>query len=114
MDFLRTPEMQERLGIKHRISIVTAQRWMKKLNYRWMNGPKGQFVDGHERDDVVSYRQNIFLPAWNNLKAKTRDWLKPTSDLFPDAHYTVVWFHDESTFYANDRRRVRWVHNDDS
>jgi hypothetical protein len=22
----------------------------------------------------------------------------------------IVWFHDESTFYANDRRKVRWVH----
>jgi hypothetical protein len=23
---------------------------------------KGQFVDGHERDDVVDHRQNRFLP----------------------------------------------------
>jgi hypothetical protein len=87
VDFLHTPEMQERSGIKHRINIATAQRWMKKLHYRWTMGPKGQFVDGHERDDVVSYRQNVFLPAWNNLKAKTRDWSKPVqpaSDPIPD------------------------------
>lgn len=23
----------------------------------------------------------------------------------------VVWFHDESTFYAHDRREVRWIHS---
>jgi hypothetical protein len=117
VDFLHTPAMQEQSGIKNRISVATAQRWMKKLNYRWTSGPKGQFVDGHERDDVVSYRQNVFLPAWNNLKAKTRDWSpgsKPASDPILHARYTVVWFHDESTFYANDRRRVRWVHNDET
>ena len=25
-------------------------------------------------------------------------------------HQVVVWYHDESTFYAHDRRRKRWVH----
>ena len=25
-------------------------------------------------------------------------------------HHTVLWFHDELTFYANDRRKTRWVH----
>jgi len=25
-----------------------------------------------------------------------------------------VWFHDESTFYANDQRKSRWVHKNAS
>jgi hypothetical protein len=27
--------------------------------------------------------------------------------------HTVVWFHDESMFYAHDRRQKRWVHKDE-
>ncbi|KDQ22209.1 hypothetical protein PLEOSDRAFT_36105 [Pleurotus ostreatus PC15] len=49
--------------MKKCISEVTAQHWMKKMGYRWTLHPSGQFVDGHERVDVVHYRQNIFLPA---------------------------------------------------
>jgi hypothetical protein len=44
---------------------------MKKLEYRWTKDPKGQFVNGHERDDVVAYRQETFLPAWAAIKEKT-------------------------------------------
>lgn len=28
----------------------------------------------------------------------------------PRLQQLVVWFHDESIFYANDRRKKRWVH----
>ncbi|KAG1722117.1 hypothetical protein EDB19DRAFT_1645998 [Suillus lakei] len=74
VDFLNTPEMRKQSGLTKRIHLATAQRWMKKLEYRWMKDPKGQFVDGHERDDVVAYRQETFLPAWEAIKEKTRDW----------------------------------------
>jgi hypothetical protein len=66
--------MRAKSGLKKRIDISTAQRWMKKLNYRWTYDPKGQYVDGHEQEDVVAYRQNVFLPRWANIKARTRDW----------------------------------------
>jgi len=70
VDFLDTPEMRKRTGLTKRMHLATAQRWMKKLDYRWQRDPKGQFVDGHEREDVVNYRQNIFLPSWSNIKSK--------------------------------------------
>ncbi|KAG2108473.1 uncharacterized protein F5147DRAFT_773673 [Suillus discolor] len=72
VDFLDTPEMRKWSGITKRISLATAQRWMKKLKYCWTKDPKGQFVDGHERDDVA-YWQEVFLPAWAAIKEKTRD-----------------------------------------
>ncbi|ETW84843.1 hypothetical protein HETIRDRAFT_313449 [Heterobasidion irregulare TC 32-1] len=28
----------------------------------------------------------------------------------PQEHCTVIWYHDESTFYANNRQHVHWVH----
>jgi hypothetical protein len=74
VDFLDTPEMRDRTQLTKRINVVTAQRWMKKMNYRWTKNPKGQFVDGHERADVVAYRQNVFLPAWAKVKRKRWDW----------------------------------------
>ena len=110
VNFLDTPEMRERSGLKKRINISTAQQWMKKLDYQWTYDPKGQYVDGHEREDVVEYRQKVFLPRWANIQARTHDWSKGLPDPLPHERKTVVWFHDESTFYANDRRVARWVH----
>ena len=35
IDFMDTPEMQLHSGLKKRIDISTAQRWMRKQDYRW-------------------------------------------------------------------------------
>jgi hypothetical protein len=111
--FLDTPEMKLRLKLKKTISLATAQRWMRVMNYRWTKTPNGQFVDGHEREDVVEYRQSIFLPAWKEFEPSMRSWtneeapgqpVNATSLPGPQAlGHTVIWHHDESTFYANDR-----------
>jgi len=96
---------------------------MSLLGYRWTKEPKGQYQDGHERADVVEYRQKVFLHAWVKFEEHMRVWtdddihLKldedPNATLPADTKNTVVWFHDESTFYAHDRRDVRWVHEDE-
>ena len=114
--FLDTPEMKTRLNHKTTIHLATAQRWMSKMGYHWGTAPKGQYVDGHEREDVVEYRQNKFLPELAKIEAKTRRWADgiedtnaaPTSN-DPSFCHTVVWYHDESVFYANDRRTMEWV-----
>ncbi|KAG2137712.1 hypothetical protein BD769DRAFT_1351702, partial [Suillus cothurnatus] len=62
VDYLSIPENQARLGFKKPISLRTAQRWMTRMGYHWKQEPRGQYSDGHERDDIVYYRQNIFLP----------------------------------------------------
>ncbi|KAH7922696.1 hypothetical protein BV22DRAFT_1016841 [Leucogyrophana mollusca] len=112
--YLSDPEVQKRHGLKKTVSLATAQRWMKKLGYRWKKEPKGQYSDGHEREDVVYYRQHIFLPAWANLQSRMRIWEHNNVNIEEIRSHTtrrvVVWFHDESTFYANDRRKLRWVH----
>ena len=75
VDFMDTPEMWLRSGLKKQIDISTAQRWMRKLDYQWTYSElKGQYVDGHEREDVVNYRQKVFLPRWANIKARNWDW----------------------------------------
>ncbi|KAF8155272.1 hypothetical protein BJ912DRAFT_453668 [Pholiota molesta] len=111
--FLDNPEMLERLQRTKTISITTAQKWLHKMHYRWTYDPKGQYVDGHEREDVVDYRQNVFLPAMARLRARQTTYSsKDGPPVMPpiEIRRVVVWYHDESTFYAHDRRRKRWVH----
>ena|ERR1700685_769453 len=87
---------------------------MKKLDCRWTYTPKGQYVDGHEWEDVVAYCQKIFLPQWANIKAQTRDCSNGQLDPLPHERNVVVWFHNESTFYANDCRVAQWVYKDEA
>lgn len=42
------------------ISVRTACRWMHKLGFHFQWYQKGVYVDGHERPDVVEYRQKFF------------------------------------------------------
>lgn len=112
--FLDTPEMKRRLDRQTSIHLTTAQLWMSKMGYRWANIPKGQYVDGHEREDVVSYQQNKFLPKLAEFEANARIWTEDNIEssnvaTAPNIRHTVVWYHDESVFYANDRRIIAWV-----
>jgi transposase len=111
VNFMDTPKMRLCSGLKKRLDILTAQRWMQKLDYRWTYSElKGQYVDGHEREDVVKYRNEVFLPRWANVKARSWDWANRQLDPLPHERRIVLWFHDESTFYANDWHIARSIH----
>ncbi|KAF7329468.1 hypothetical protein MKEN_00209100 [Mycena kentingensis (nom. inval.)] len=114
-DFLQRPEVMERHGITRKVSLSTAERYLKTLGYRWMAPKKGQYADGHERADVVEYRQTKFLPAWAALQARMDAWSADNvleEGPRPQGKPVVAWFHDESIFYAHDRRRKTWYHKD--
>lgn len=112
--YLDRPEIKVRLKMSKTISLATAKRWMAKMGYVWVANNKGQYVDGHERDDVVAYRKEVFLPAWFRIAERTRSWGGEHMDeeilvRLPGCGRTIiVWFHDESIFYANDRRKSHW------
>jgi hypothetical protein len=114
--YLSDKGIQSRFGIKTTISLSTAKRWMHKLGYRWHSDHHGQYVDGHEREDVVNYRQKIFIPEMMALQLRTRWWMNDglTSKicLEPQERPVEIWLQDESTFYANDRRHSGWKHID--
>ncbi|KAH9909445.1 uncharacterized protein B0H18DRAFT_1073967 [Fomitopsis serialis] len=63
VEFMSDPEVLLKYGLKKPIGLSTAQTWMHVLDYRWTKTPSGQYVDGHEREDIVDYRDGIFLPA---------------------------------------------------
>ncbi|THU99299.1 hypothetical protein K435DRAFT_818623 [Dendrothele bispora CBS 962.96] len=76
----------------------------------------GQYSDGHERKDVVDYRDKVFLPRWEQIKDRIRTW---TSENLPEygplcGKRIIVWYHDETIFYAHDRCRKNWFHKDAS
>jgi hypothetical protein len=109
-------DVRKRYGMKRAITEQTARNWLDRLGYRWTLEPSGQYVDGHERDDVVKYRNEVFLPHWMAFEPRLRVWSLDGKDedisngLGSVGRKLVVWFHDESTFYANDRRKKRWCH----
>ena len=118
IEYLKDPEIKNKWGLKKEISLATAKHWMKKLDYRWIKKHRGLYFDGHERDDVVNYRQNVFLPTWSLYWDRMQKWDKDGKAepliLACGEDRVVPWFNDESIFYSNDRRQSGWVHKDSS
>ena len=58
---------QQPRSIKARAASV----WLKKIGYSWLDMKKGDYIDGHEREDVVKYRQEVFLPALQQVHTRS-------------------------------------------
>ena len=97
-----------------RIRARTARRWLHRLGLEYKTVAKGVFIDGHEREDVVRYRQEEFIPAIDRLRDYFVTWnldgemvLPP--NLPPGEKPHILVTHDESTFNANDGKRKLWM-----
>ena len=97
-----------------RIRARTARRWLHRLGLEYKTVAKGVFIDGHEREDVVRYRQEEFIPAIDRLCNYFVTWnlegemvLPP--NLPPGEKPHILVTHDESTFNANDGKRKLWM-----
>lgn len=122
--FLDLPEMKAQHGYSKTISLRTAQRWLLMMDFCFTKAPRGQYIDGHEREDVVEYRQEVFLPnmaywtqfcrRWEDRNETMEDEAPIFQATLPDGQRVVLWFHDKSTFYANDRRKVYWRHKSET
>ncbi|KAF9508926.1 hypothetical protein BS47DRAFT_1373594 [Hydnum rufescens UP504] len=116
VQFLSTPEMKTQLSNKP-ISLHTAQHWLCIMGYHWQKEWKGQYSNGHKREDVTQYHQSVFLPTMAEYTKSMQKWDDEGNEevpMLPPEKWTIVWFHDESIFYAHDRHKVRWVHNSKS
>jgi hypothetical protein len=94
----------------------TARRYLKKQGFRWKDLTKGLYQDGHERQDVVDYRENKFLPLMAELKPKMVEFYLD-QDLVrahvpdtvgPEERPIVPTYQDESTYNANDGLSEGW------
>jgi len=45
--------------------------WLLRLGFYTTESKKGVYVDGHKREDVIKYRQQIFLLVIEKLLALT-------------------------------------------
>ncbi|KAK6981395.1 hypothetical protein R3P38DRAFT_2578440, partial [Favolaschia claudopus] len=72
--FMNRADVHGKYNLAESVSLATAKRWMHALKFRWVKNHKGQYVDGHEREDVVRYRQEFFLPAWYKMEGRMRSW----------------------------------------
>ncbi|KIO21763.1 hypothetical protein M407DRAFT_28688 [Tulasnella calospora MUT 4182] len=113
VEYSAQPEVMERWGHDKPISERTARNWLHAMEYRYGTERKGQYFDGHEWSDVVKYRQDVFLAKWLELEERMVVFGKDgeiVSQPDPTLYRIVPITHDESTFYANDQRKIRWVH----
>lgn len=94
-------------------SIRTAQNWMTTLGYKWGTERRGQFADGHECEDVVDFRQNIFFPKWIELDLQMRWWDEDGNEVLPKLHNgeqeVMVHCHDKTIYRAHDCRFTTWM-----
>ncbi|EKM48212.1 uncharacterized protein PHACADRAFT_109276 [Phanerochaete carnosa HHB-10118-sp] len=115
--FMKTPEMQEKTRGRS-ISERTARRWLRKLDWRYKKRTNGMYIDGHERPDVVAYREK-FVGRWKRYELRMVAYdndgdVASTPKGFevePGPFRLILVTHDESTFYENDRRKFVWGHS---
>ena len=95
----------------------TARRWLIKLGWRLTRIRKGVYLDGHERDDVVAYRNKEFLPQMKEFEERMTRYLvdKMTGELVPieptlnpGQKKVIALFQDESSFHANEYKSSAW------
>ncbi|KAL1749520.1 hypothetical protein FB107DRAFT_168280, partial [Schizophyllum commune] len=103
--YLNTPEVKLKHGIEGVISHKTACRYLAELGYRFSLAKKGMYTDGHERADVVHHRDKVYLPRLAKLQERAM-----SQEIV--GRRVVIWYHDESIFYAHDRHRKAWYHKD--
>ena len=114
-EFLAQNDVKAKHCITRTISERTARRYLNRLGYRFTAPKKGQYADGHEREDVVHYREHVFLPQWTAIHERMSNWTAENLQEYGppiQGRPVVAWFHDESIFYAHDRRKKGWYHKD--
>ena len=76
------------------------------------------YIDGHEREDVVEYR-NQFMKRWREYEKRMVTYDNdgnvdsiPSGFPVPQGYQfqLILVTHDESMFYTNDRRKAKWSH----
>jgi len=94
--------------VEKTISTPTASRWLRKLGFKYKEYRKRIYNDGHEREDVKHYRDNVFLPRMESLKDSFLNWDENLQEI-PNFHHlsgevqpVILVTQDECTFNSND------------
>jgi len=78
---------------------------------------KGVYVNGHKREDVVAYKQEVFLLIIEELGLYSRQYnkqedglwkvIEPVLPLGVNRH--VFYYHDESCFHSYNYKKTIWL-----
>ena len=112
------PRMQ--MKVVRGVSLRTARRWLHREGFRFTEHRKVLYFDGHERPDVVGYRQNVFIPQMKQCRRRIVEYIvgdvgKEREKLVENyiERRLVLVSHDESTTQANDGKKKSWVHENE-
>ena len=94
----------------------TARNWLRELGFKWNDIHKGVYIDGQEREDVVRYRNGVFIPCFDQILPTLREWDETGNQLIKELPFSekekILVTHDVSTFDANDGKRWIWIQGD--
>ena len=100
--------------LKQSLCERTARRWILRLGWCLKTLKKGVYMDGHEREDVVKYRNEVFLPAMAKFEERMTKFegpelgkVEPT--LREGEKEIIPQFHDESCLSVNDFKTNAWL-----
>jgi hypothetical protein len=101
------------INLKKPLCERTARRWLVKLGWRLTVIRKGVYMDGHERADVVEYRNKVFLPKMAELERRMVHFEGPDLErvepvLAEGEKEVVLYYHDESSLQQNDHKSQAW------
>ena len=108
-------EVFSSVGIENKKSIsnTTVRTWLKHFGWTFRTGAKDIYYDGHERPDVLKYRQEflaemIQLEQWMPKPSDNDIMILIESNLNEGDKRHILVTHDESVFYANDGKKTFW------
>lgn len=117
MEYELFPRIHLKVG--RGISLSTARRWLHLEGFRYISHKKGLYFDGHDRPDVITYRQGHFLPSMKEYEPRLVRYVVGDVDRelnIPPPNYVerrlVLCAHDEMTAQANDAKEKSWVLED--
>lgn len=92
------------------VRVRTVRKWLARLGFQFSGVKKGVFKDGHEREDVVAYRRDFFLPKFLAFCEQSVQFAEDKSLIIPDGveQPLMLITHDESSFNANDAKTQVW------
>ena len=84
----------------------TARVWLHHFGFNMSDHQKGDFFDGHDREDVIAYRKDLL----DQLEKLDETTITPSTSCpsVVDAEKYIRIYHDESMFYANADQTRFW------
>ena len=111
------PRIHLRVG--RGVSLSTARQWLHHEGFRYISYRKGLYFDGHDRPDVLKYRDEQFLPTMAALQDRLIRYVVGDVDtVLADPQWNfvecilVLVAHDKMAAQSNDSYDKSWVLGD--